>query len=486
MSKPRALSLFSGLGGLDLGFTQVGFQVVEHVEIDSRFSATLRRNSSALVRCMDIRDYDPSLLNVDFILGGPPCQTFSAAGRRASGASGINDARGALFREYVRILKVLNPRGFLFENVYGIQGTNGGEAWRQIQRGFAESGYRLSWRILDAADYGVPQHRERMFIVGTKDESFRFPRPTHGPDSIETRPFVTAQEAIADASVTETESSARVNGKYGGLLEQIPPGLNYSFFTEKMGHPRPLFAWRSKFSDFLYKADPERPVRTLKAQGGQYTGPFHWDNRPFGIAELKRLQSIPDDYEIVGARQVAIHQIGNSVPPLMAHILARAVLDQLFDVEDPSLNYLSEEEQIGFRSRKRALTDLYHRKAKQAIDSLCVDTIAETKERTSRRILTDDFDWIEGNSGEGAPVTIKRSRKRWLIKLGLGKPAFEVKVSPVQNRPWPLPCDSVILQGSTLGREHFTGVWKAFEEELIRSQIKEDIVQLCGSYQYPP
>ena len=80
-----------------------------------------------------------------------------------------------------------------------------------------------------------------------------------------------------------------MNGRYGHLLAEVPPGLNYSFFTEKMGHPRPVFAWRSKFSDFLYKADPSEPIRTLKAQGGQYTGPFHWANRPFTIGEFKRL-----------------------------------------------------------------------------------------------------------------------------------------------------------------------------------------------------
>ncbi len=100
--------------------------------------------------------------------------------------------------------------------------------------------------------------------------------------------------------LTPEESKLGIGGRYGSLLDSIPPGLNYSFCTEEMGHPNPIFAWRSKFSDFLYKADPNMPVRTIKASGGAYTGPFHWDNRFFTYPEYKRLQTFPDDYEISG------------------------------------------------------------------------------------------------------------------------------------------------------------------------------------------
>ena len=120
-----------------------------------------------------------------------------------------------------------------------------------------------------------------------------------------------------------------------------------------MGHPHPIFAWRSKFSDYLYKADPRKPVRTIKAQGGQYTGPLHWDNRYFTVNEYKRLQSFPDDYTLVGNRQRTIHQIGNSVPPHLARLLAISILDQIFHVKPPvKLNYLQETEQLSFRSLK--------------------------------------------------------------------------------------------------------------------------------------
>ena len=339
----RTLSLFSGAGGLDIGFNDVGFDIIESVEIEEKFCQTLELNSgkgkrfeNSTVNCIDIRDYSgEGLGKIDFIIGGPPCQTFSAAGRRANGVLGTTDARGILFREYVRLLKTLSPVGFLFENVYGIIGAQGGNAWREIYNSFSDLGYKLSYRVIDAADYGVPQHRERLIIVGLREGYFEFPRPTHGPDSINNEPFYNAETAVTGAYVTPDEKQARLKGRYGPLLDSIPPGLNYSFYTEEMGHPNPVFAWRSKFSDFLYKADPNVPVRTIKAQGGAYTGPFHWDNRPFAYSEYKRLQTFPDNYEISGNKQVAIKQIGNSVPPQLARIMAIAIRQQVFDTKFP-------------------------------------------------------------------------------------------------------------------------------------------------------
>jgi DNA (cytosine-5)-methyltransferase 1 len=277
----RTLSLFSGGGGLDLGFHDAGFDIREAVEVDARCVETLRANAApggllagVQARHLDVRQFTPDpAAGYEFVIGGPPCQSFSAAGRRAEGVAGINDDRGTLFHEFVRILRAVRPRGFLFENVYGITGANGGEAWREIRSAFAAAGYEVWHRILDAADYGVPQHRERAIIVGVRQGEFRFPRPTHGPDAPSGRPHYTAGVAV-DAAGSEPDAPTGVNGRYGHLLAQIPPGLNYSFFTERMGHPRPVFAWRSKFSDFLYKADPDEPVRTAKAQGGQYTEPL--------------------------------------------------------------------------------------------------------------------------------------------------------------------------------------------------------------------
>ncbi|MCL2148605.1 MAG: DNA cytosine methyltransferase, partial [Methanomassiliicoccaceae archaeon] len=371
----RVLSLFSGGGGLDIGFHDSNFDIVECVELEREYCETLRnmsgaggRMEGAGVRCTDIRDYSAEHLgDIDFVIGGPPCQTFSAAGRRANGVMGTDDSRGMLFKEYVRILGDLSPRGFLFENVYGITGAQGGGPWREITDSFSKIGYRLHHRVLDSADYGVPQHRERLIIVGLREGGYLFPRPTHGPDSGYGVGYFTAKDAIDDLAGRYC-GGRDIPGKYSEMLKGIPPGLNYSFYTEEMGHPAPLFAWRSKFSDFLYKADPGLPVRTIKAQGGQWTGPIHWDNRHFTIEELKRLQTFPDDYIINGGRQTVVHQIGNSVPPQFSRILALSIADQVFGADVPfEIPTLSSGEELGFRKRKRDLTERYRRIATDAI-----------------------------------------------------------------------------------------------------------------------
>ena len=100
-----------------------------------------------------------------------------------------------------------------------------------------------------------------------------------------------------------------------------------------MGHPRPVFAWRSKFSDLLYKADPQQPVKTIKAHCGQFTGPFHWENRAFSIAELKRLQTFPDEWEFLGTWGACIKQLGNAVPAELAYIFSSSISDQLLSIE---------------------------------------------------------------------------------------------------------------------------------------------------------
>jgi DNA (cytosine-5)-methyltransferase 1 len=165
---------------------------------------------------------------------------FFCCWTQAAGVSGTTDAKGTLFQEYVRILKLLQPQGFLFENVYGITGANGGEAWALIQEAFREVGYNIHFRILDAADYGVPQHRERLFIVGLKQGTYMFPYPTHGPDSLNQQPYYSAAKAVEGADILDIEVG--LGGRFGHLLEDIPPGLNYSFYTREMGYPNPFLA----------------------------------------------------------------------------------------------------------------------------------------------------------------------------------------------------------------------------------------------------
>lgn len=497
--KIRTLSLFSGAGGLDIGFHDVGFDIIESVEIEEKFCQTLKLNSgkgkrfnNSKVNCIDIREYTGKHLgNIDFIIGGPPCQTFSAAGRRANGVLGTTDARGVLFREYVRLLQELSPVGFLFENVYGIIGAQGGEAWKEILESFSDVGYKLYYRIVDAADYGVPQHRERLIIVGLKDGEFKFPRPTHGPDSLDDEQFYNAETAITGVTLSEEESKSGIGGRYGALLDDIPPGLNYSFYTEEMGHPNPVFAWRSKFSDFLYKADPNTPVRTIKASGGAYTGPFHWNNRFFAYPEYKRLQTFPDDYEISGTKQIAVKQIGNSVPPQLARMMALAIRQQVFNTQFPfTLSLLDDSEELTFRKRKRQLTAIYRKKAQMAIKSNKENHIVLPDSHKYYCSMTENFRFKE----------VKKSEAEYEISV-VWRETLDIAVKPMKNIlndpvisidivsngvNWNLGVSRVCLMTYTDQIKAFTVAWKAFDHELIINSIKADIVQLNGYYQYVP
>lgn len=313
MNHFKVLSIFSGAGGLDIGFHRAGFDVVACLDIDSDSCRSLELNlgtfltSHTLVSNSDITQVNFEQLHsqlgaVDFVIGGPPCQSFSAAGRRAGGVTGVNDTRGSLFWYYCKLLEQFKPVGFLFENVRGILQANKRKDWKIIQHSFAELGYVLSYRVLDAADYGVPQHRERVIMVGHRTKKFLFPRPTYGLDSVMKVPHVTSGKVLSDLD-DPNEVVPPYGGKYGDLLPDIPPGLNYAYYTERMGHPEPRFAWRSRFSGFLYKLDPSKPSKTLVAQQGRYDGPFHWKNRKLTIAELKRIQSFPDSYQLFEFRK---------------------------------------------------------------------------------------------------------------------------------------------------------------------------------------
>jgi DNA (cytosine-5)-methyltransferase 1 len=506
----KTLSLFSGGGGLDIAFHSAGFEILELIEIDSRFAATLEQNAKngllgqAKVRCMDIREFAAfDGQGIDFVIGGPPCQTFSAAGRRAAGVKGIADPRGTLFEEYVRILKIFRPKGFLFENVYGITGAQGGEAWRQIQQAFAEVGYTLHWRVLDAADYGVPQHRERLFIVGIRagECKYQFPRPTHGPDSDSKREHYSAGKAVQGAQRTDGASLA-INGRWGHLIAEIPPGLNYSYFTKEMAYPNPIFSWRSKFSDFMYKADPNAPVRTIKAQGGLYTGPFSWENRHFSVHEIKRLQTFPDIYEVAGKRQVALHQIGNSVPPQMGRILALSILHQIFKVDLPfSIGYLESHEELGFRQRKRLLTDIYQCKARDAKSKSTASKARQTLGlhdlENQIGYLTDDFNLSLKPIKNALPYQFQYESTDGILQINALSPlalksassasiSLRMEVFTFSQNHWNIPLEKAILTGQAESILIFTALWKAFENAMRKTFGIDDLVQLSGYYQYSP
>lgn len=378
-SSIKTLSLFSGAGGLDIGFHQAGFDIVACVELEGKYCKSLIKNkeigyyvsADATIHNIDIRNFDVTEYideGIECIIGGPPCQTFSAAGRRAGGVIGTDDDRGQLYATYCEILDALKPEVFVFENVYGLPGANGGGPWREIQKAFAEHGYDLTAEVIDAADYGVPQHRERLIMIGTKGHKFKFPVPTVGPDSISQKPLTSVYNAIEDLQKNGEEYSDGLGGLYGHLLPEVPEGLNYAFFTAEMGHPEPVFAWRSKFHDLLYKVSKDQPCRTLKASPGKFTGPFHWKNRHFTIEELKRLQTFPDDYEIVGSYGHIVEQIGNSVPPRLAKAIAESIKEQILRPSEKLKYQIRDKDFVStFRKRQRERSKEFKIIAQEAI-----------------------------------------------------------------------------------------------------------------------
>lgn len=235
--QPTAISIFSGAGGMDLGFLQAGFDIRLAIEIDPSCCETLRRNlKDAVIMEGDINSISPAEISklsgllpgeIDCIFGGPPCQSFSLAGRR----EGTNDERGRLVFRFIELVRSLRPKTFVLENVKGMVNWQGGIVLREIENMFAdrlETGerYVVQHSVLNAADYGVPQSRERVFIVGTRlAKPFEFPTPTHSSKPSENQKrHVTVGEALrglpnADPpSATALRVSKTIKGriaKYG-------------------------------------------------------------------------------------------------------------------------------------------------------------------------------------------------------------------------------------------------------------------------------
>jgi DNA (cytosine-5)-methyltransferase 1 len=342
-----AVSLFSGAGGLDLGAERAGYEVRAAVEWDDDAAATMEKNlpqlAAPVIRSDILQTTTRQILQAaglrqgerpDLLIGGPPCTPFSKSGFWLEWKRDGLDPDASLLQEYTRVLAEAKPHRFVLENVYALTYNNKASkpAFERLLREIESAGYHCEAKVLNAADYGVPQSRPRLFIIGVpKDEALpHLPEPTHG-GQWERRmsgnlgqPHVTADDVLADL-VTDPEPGEAVNGKYGHLLPAIPPGDNYLFYTAKRGHPDPLFRWRSKYWSFLLKLAPDRPAPTIQAQPGPYIGPFHWDNRRLRVAEVKRLFTYPDNFDFVGNRSSIQAQLGNSVPPLLAEKVVRAL-----------------------------------------------------------------------------------------------------------------------------------------------------------------
>ena len=193
-----------------------------------------------------------------------------------------------------------------------------------------DTNYKLQILQINAATYGVPQIRERLFMLASIDGRFiEPPTPTHG-DTDGLEPFRTAWDALGDLDISEWDHELAPTGKWARLLHSIPEGQNYLWHTPRSGG-EPLFGWRTRFWSFLLKLSKTRPSWTIQAEPGPATGPFHWRNRILSITELARLQTFPDDYEFLGDRRSAHRQIGIAVPCAIGELLGLEIRRQLFE-----------------------------------------------------------------------------------------------------------------------------------------------------------
>ncbi len=241
------------------------------------------------------------------------------------------DARRTLVEEFWRLVSESNADGFLFENVRSITHPRHRPILDALTRAAEKAGYRTAFFAANAVEHGVPQRRQRVFLLGSRHGVPEPPRPTHGNADAVSRlglePFKTAGPVLAPYSGDEFfEPEEVVSGRWAEHLSTVPPGWNYKAHTAWGGHPNPTFVTETRFWNFLLKLSPDLPSWTINATPGPWTGPFHWATRRLRTPELAALQTFPDEFRFEGKRRERVRQIGNAVPPLLAEKALRQVL----------------------------------------------------------------------------------------------------------------------------------------------------------------
>jgi DNA (cytosine-5)-methyltransferase 1 len=365
MDQPTVLDLFCGAGGLSEGFQRAGFKILGGVDNDPTAIESFSANhpeSKAI--CADIREVSSvelmALGEPDVLIGGPSCQGFSTHGKRIA-----EDPRNFLFREFVRVTRDLTPKWVVIENVKGMLWYDKGAFRTRIHEAFEELGYRIASKVLLAADYGVPQMRERIFFIGTRtDAPVTFPEPTHGTNEV---PWLAVDDAISDLPslglgggdpavpylsppITKYQQEMRegsdyltlhtarpVSARALSIIRRIPQGkgirhLPEEELPERFRRMRTISNGRLRrdCTTLYHRLDPNRPSYTItcyftNVSSGPFVHPY--DDRAISPREAGRLQSFSDRY--VFAPRALPRQIGNAVPPLLARAVASVVLSAI-------------------------------------------------------------------------------------------------------------------------------------------------------------
>jgi len=342
--KIKVVSIYSGAGGLDFGFYKAGFVNVFSTDYWQPSCESLKKNKiSQEVKCEDIRKITFKEVlkkhkQIDCLIGGPPCPAYSKSRFYLKNKKrAMEDENSYTLEEYLRAEKELSPKVFLFENVSGLAYKPHKDAFDYLISKSNELGYNTSYKVINCANYGIPQTRERFFCVGVKrgNKKFIFPDETHSElivtDSKNKKPWVTCGDVLSDIDFDLPEDvNMQAGSKHKELLKEVPPGENYLYFTREKGYSKPKFKWRSRYWSFLLKLSPDRPAWTIQASHSNNMGPFHWKNRFLRIQEIKRIQTFDDGYILCGDFRTQWRQVGNAVPPLMAKILANSIKKQYF------------------------------------------------------------------------------------------------------------------------------------------------------------
>jgi DNA (cytosine-5)-methyltransferase 1 len=358
------IDLFCGAGGFSVGAALAGGDVRVMVDVDTIACQTLRRNSffhsghvfetdvheldgASLRRIANISRHDPLV-----VVGGAPCQPFSKAAYwtdpgdearyRRERALGLKskrsrrvlkarpDSRRSLVGEFWRLVSESRAAAFVFENVPSILHPRNRVDLNALLRAAESERFKTTTLVASAVEFGVPQKRTRVFVIGIRRHAPQPPLPTHSAGKsaeLYRKPAVTAAEAImpfADRKYFEPEEV--VAGRWANHLKTVPPGWNYKAHTAWGGHRHPTFETETRFWNFLLKLHPEMPSWTIAANPGPWTGPFHWDSRRLRTPELAALQGFPPGYHFEGNRRERVRQIGNAVPPPLAQKMVEAVL----------------------------------------------------------------------------------------------------------------------------------------------------------------
>ncbi|MCL4151699.1 UNVERIFIED_CONTAM: hypothetical protein GTU68_060280 [Idotea baltica] len=324
-TKLKYIDLFSGAGGFSLGFDKKGFQNVFSIDIEPRFCETYKHNFSnhQLIEkdICDLSDSEIKYLKefeeIDVVIGGPPCQGFSIAGN--IGRKFVDDPRNKLFKEFVRVVKVIKPKFFVMENVARLYTHNKGETRNEIIKDFEELGYNVACKILNSADYGVPQVRKRVIFIGTStNQKIEFP-----PKEVEK--YISVKEALSKyPKLASGEESSIPNHIAMSHSEQMLTKMSYvSDGGDRNEIPVKIRPKSGDVRKYIKYASNKPSVCVT----GDMRKIFHYEqNRALTVRELAKLQSFPDNFVFKGNRISQQQQVGNSVPPKMAEAIANIII----------------------------------------------------------------------------------------------------------------------------------------------------------------